>query len=92
MIAIDSKTLRGARIGGGRQVHLLSVLDTTTGIVLARATVDAKSDEIRSFAPLLDVSTRLARCASWLASPRTKRSTPRTSRLSSEGRASTRWC
>ncbi|WP_250009884.1 transposase family protein [Actinoplanes sp. M2I2] len=35
VIAIDGKTLRGARLPGGRQVHLLSVLDTTTGIVIA---------------------------------------------------------
>ncbi|SCG69206.1 ISAs1 family transposase [Micromonospora halophytica] len=54
VIAIDGKTLRGARTGGGRQVHLLSALDTTTGIVLAQVTVDAKSNEIPAFAPLLD--------------------------------------
>ncbi len=54
VVAIDGKTLRGARTGGGRQVHLLSALDTTTGIVLAQVTVDTKSDEITSFAPLLN--------------------------------------
>ena len=54
MIAIDGKTLRGARLPDGRQVHLLSALDTTTGIVLAQVTVDAKSNEIPAFAPLLD--------------------------------------
>ncbi|MEU2616529.1 ISAs1 family transposase [Micromonospora sp. NPDC007271] len=54
VIAIDGKTLRGARTGDGRQVHLLSALDTTTGIVLAQVTVDAKSNEIPAFAPLLD--------------------------------------
>ncbi|MGY3521134.1 ISAs1 family transposase, partial [Micromonospora sp. PTRAS2] len=54
VIAIDGKTLRGARIGGGRQVHLLSALDTGTGVVLAQVTVDAKSNEIPAFAPLLD--------------------------------------
>ena len=31
VIAIDGKTLRGARLGDGRQVHLLSALDTTPG-------------------------------------------------------------
>jgi predicted transposase YbfD/YdcC len=54
VIAIDGKTLRGARLDNGRQVHLLSALDTTTGIVLAQVTVDTKSNEITSFAPLLD--------------------------------------
>ncbi|GIE46457.1 ISAs1 family transposase [Actinoplanes lobatus] len=54
VIAIDGKTLRGARLGDGRQVHLMSALDTATGIVLAQVTVDTKSNEITSFAPLLD--------------------------------------
>jgi hypothetical protein len=54
VIAIDGKTLRGARLGDGRQVHLLSALDTATGIVIAQVTVDTKSNEITSFAPLLN--------------------------------------
>ncbi|GAA3465436.1 ISAs1 family transposase [Saccharothrix longispora] len=54
VIAVDGKTLRGARLDGGRQVHLLSALDTDTGIVLAQVTVDVKSNEIPVFAPLLD--------------------------------------
>ncbi|WP_233579685.1 ISAs1 family transposase [Verrucosispora sp. FIM060022] len=53
-IAIDGKTLRGARIGDGRQVHLLSALDIVTGVVLAQVTVHTKSNEIPAFAPLLD--------------------------------------
>ncbi|WP_417750557.1 ISAs1 family transposase [Saccharothrix xinjiangensis] len=48
------KTLRGARLDDGRRVHLLSALDTDTGIVLAQVTVDAKTNEIPAFAPLLD--------------------------------------
>jgi hypothetical protein len=35
-------------------VHLLSALDTSTGIVLAQVTVSAKSNEIPAFTPLLD--------------------------------------
>jgi predicted transposase YbfD/YdcC len=54
VIAVDGKTLRGARLGDGRQVHLLSALDTATGLVLAQVTVGTKSNEITSFAPLLD--------------------------------------
>jgi predicted transposase YbfD/YdcC len=54
VIAVDGKTLRGARRADGRQVHLLSALDTSSGIVLAQITVDAKSNEIPAFTPLLD--------------------------------------
>ena len=54
MIAVDGKTLRGARLPEGRQVHLLSALDTSTGIVLAQVTVDTKSNEIPAFTPLLN--------------------------------------
>ncbi|MFI5846144.1 ISAs1 family transposase, partial [Catenuloplanes sp. NPDC051500] len=54
VIAVDGKTLRGARQGDGRQIHLLSALDTGTGIVLAQVAIDAKSNEIPAFAPLLD--------------------------------------
>jgi predicted transposase YbfD/YdcC len=54
VIAVDGKTLRGARYPDGRQVHLLSALDTGTGIVLAQVTIDAKSNEIPAFTPLLD--------------------------------------
>jgi predicted transposase YbfD/YdcC len=54
VIAVDGKTLRGARLPEGRQVHLLSALDTSTGIVLAQVTVNTKSNEIPAFAPLLN--------------------------------------
>jgi predicted transposase YbfD/YdcC len=54
VIAVDGKTLRGARRDDGRQIHLLSALDTSTGIVLAQVIVDAKSNEIPAFTPLLD--------------------------------------
>ena len=54
VIAVDGKTVRGARRADGTQVHLLSALDTSTGIVLAQVTVAAKSNEIPAFAPLLD--------------------------------------
>ncbi|TYB39655.1 transposase [Micromonospora sp. AP08] len=54
MIAIDGKTMRAAHRADGSQVHLLSALDTSTGIVLARVTVAAKSNEFPAFGPLLD--------------------------------------
>lgn len=56
VIAVDGKTLRGARRPDGGRVHLLSALDTGTGIVLAQVTVAAKSNEIPAFTPLLDAS------------------------------------
>jgi predicted transposase YbfD/YdcC len=59
VIAVDGKTVRGARRPDGSQVHLLSALDTSTGIVLAQVTVNAKSNEIPAFAPLLDAVERL---------------------------------
>jgi predicted transposase YbfD/YdcC len=54
VIAIDGKVQRGARLGDGRQVHLLSAYDTAAGIVLAQVQIAAKSNEIPAFAPLLD--------------------------------------
>jgi predicted transposase YbfD/YdcC len=54
VIAIDGKTLRGARLPDGGQVHLLSAYDTATGLVLAQTQIAAKSNEIPAFAPLLD--------------------------------------
>ncbi|HET9138761.1 ISAs1 family transposase [Actinophytocola sp.] len=54
VIAVDGKTLRGARLADGRQVHLLCAYDTATGIVLAQVAVAAKSNEIPAFTPLLE--------------------------------------
>ncbi|MET7710429.1 hypothetical protein [Micromonospora sp. NPDC005413] len=48
VIAVDGKTLPGARRdGGGRQAYLLSVLDTTTGVVIAQVAVGTKSMKSR---------------------------------------------
>jgi predicted transposase YbfD/YdcC len=54
VIAVDGKVVRGARLPDGRQVHLLSAYDTTTGVVLAQVTIAAKTNEIPAFTPLLD--------------------------------------
>jgi predicted transposase YbfD/YdcC len=60
VIAVDGKVLRGARGPDGRQVHLLSAYETTTGLVLAQVQIAAKSDEIPAFRPLLQqVAARL---------------------------------
>lgn len=52
VIAVDGKVVRGARLPDGRQVHLLSAYDTSTGIVLAQVQIAAKSNEIPAFTPL----------------------------------------
>jgi predicted transposase YbfD/YdcC len=53
VIAVDGKVVRGARLPDGRQVHLLSAYDTSTGVVLAQVRIAAKSNEIPAFTPLL---------------------------------------
>ncbi len=53
-VAVDGKTLRGAVDAAGRQVHLLAALAHGSGAVLAQRRVDAKSNEITGFRPLLD--------------------------------------
>ncbi|WP_369174349.1 ISAs1 family transposase [Streptomyces sp. R28] len=52
-VAVDGKSLRGAVRVDGCCVHLLSAL-RGDGIVLAQHEVDAKSNEITAFRPLLD--------------------------------------
>ncbi|MEU1601699.1 ISAs1 family transposase [Streptomyces sp. NPDC005708] len=52
-VAVDGKSLRGAIRADGRCVHLISAL-RDDGIVLAQREVDAKSNEITAFRPLLD--------------------------------------
>lgn len=45
VIAIDGKSARGARISGGRAVHLLAAFDTDTDVVLGQTVVDGKTNE-----------------------------------------------
>jgi hypothetical protein len=45
-LAVDGKTVRGARRSDGTQVHLLSAM-SEGGLVLAQREVDAKSNEVR---------------------------------------------
>jgi predicted transposase YbfD/YdcC len=51
-VAVDGKTVRGAR-RGGRRVHLLAVMDHATRAVLAQRDVDAKTNELTGVRPLL---------------------------------------
>src|SRR6266487_180835 len=53
-VAVDGKALRGAVGPDGQQVHLLAALAHGSGTVLAQRRVDAKTNEITGFQPLLD--------------------------------------
>lgn len=52
-IAVDGKTLRGARDADGEQAHLLSAVVHDAGVVIAQRDVAAKTNEITELAPLL---------------------------------------
>ncbi|WP_308314791.1 ISAs1 family transposase [Streptomyces sp. CNQ085] len=51
-LAVDGKTVRGARHTDGTQVHLLAAM-TGTGLVTAQREVNGKTNEITVFQPLL---------------------------------------
>jgi predicted transposase YbfD/YdcC len=53
-VAVDGKTLRGSGHHGHQQVHLLAAMDHTSRAVLSQTQVDAKTNEITGFQPLLD--------------------------------------
>jgi predicted transposase YbfD/YdcC len=53
-VGVDGKTLRGSGHHPRSPVHLLAVMDHTTGAVLAQADVQATTKEIARFPPLLD--------------------------------------
>jgi predicted transposase YbfD/YdcC len=60
VLAVDGKTVRGARTSEGTAPHLLACLDHATGVVLAQAAVDGKTNEITMFTALLDQAGDLA--------------------------------
>ena len=53
-VAVDGKTLKGARQENGRKVHLLSAFLHQQGIVLNQCQVESKTNEITTVRPLLD--------------------------------------
>lgn len=53
VLAVDGKTVRGARSPDGTAPHLLACLDHGTGVVLAQVAVDGKTNEITMFTTLL---------------------------------------
>jgi hypothetical protein len=52
-VAVDGKTLRGAKGDDGRQVHLLAAMDHATRVVLAQRHVDGAPGEVPGLVPLL---------------------------------------
>jgi predicted transposase YbfD/YdcC len=60
VIAIDGKTVRGARNKDGKAPHLVAALAHGIGAVLGQAAVDAKSNEIPAVRELLKAFASLA--------------------------------
>ena len=54
VLTVDGKTLRGARAGDGRAVHVLAAMLADDRAVLAQREIPHKTNEITAFAPLLD--------------------------------------
>lgn len=54
VVAIDGKTLKGARIKNDRKLHLLSAFLRREGVVIAQQEVDIKSNEITAVQPMLE--------------------------------------
>jgi Transposase DDE domain len=60
VIAIDGKTVRGARNKAGKAPHLVAALAHGVGTVLGQVAVDEKSNEIPTVRELLKTFTDLA--------------------------------
>jgi predicted transposase YbfD/YdcC len=54
VVALDGKTVRGARDADGTQLHLFAALVHGEATVIAQHPVDAKTNELSGFVPLLD--------------------------------------
>jgi len=52
-VAVDGKTVRGARRSDGTQVQLFAAIGHDTGVVLAQREIAAKTNEIPELVPLL---------------------------------------
>lgn len=53
-IAIDGKTLKGAKDANGKQLHLMAAILHKEGVVVSQRPVDKKTNEITEFQSLLD--------------------------------------
>jgi len=56
VIAVDGKTLRGAKDAAGHLTHLLAALDQHSGVVLGQVEVGAKTNKIPLTVDLLDLA------------------------------------
>ena len=63
-IAIDGKSVRGAVRPDGTRPHLLAAYDVTAGAVLGQEDVEAKTNEITCFVPLLQAILTSPRASS----------------------------
>ncbi len=54
LLAVDGKSVRGARVADGRCPHLLAAITHTDGVVLGQVNVDVKTNEIPMLPRLLD--------------------------------------
>jgi hypothetical protein len=52
-VAVDGKTVRGAKNAEGNQVHLLAAMTHVRGLVVAQTDVAAKTNEIPMLPELL---------------------------------------
>jgi len=55
-VAVDGKSVRGARTGDGRCPHLLAAITHIDGVVLGQLNVDVKTNEIPMLPTLLDTT------------------------------------
>lgn len=53
LIAVDGKTLRGAKDSSGKKVQLLSAFLCNPGVVISQRKIDSKTNEIPEIKPLL---------------------------------------
>jgi predicted transposase YbfD/YdcC len=77
VIAIDGKTVRGARDKNGKAPHLVAALAHGIGAVLGQVAVDAKSNEIPAVRDLLTAFADLAGAVITIDAMHTQRDTAR---------------
>ncbi len=75
VIAIDGKTVRGAKNKAGKAPHLAAALAHGIGAVLGQVAVDEKSNEIPAVRDLLKASTSLASAVITIDAMHTQRDT-----------------
>ena len=76
VIAIDGKTVRGAKSKEGKAPHLVAALAHGIGAVLGQVAVDEKSNEIPAVRELLKAFTDLAWGGLHVSTPCTRSMTP----------------